>query len=730
MSKGFKWLFLILALMVPNIVMAGVFDVSPNDKSMQYLGQVFGSMGSLPLTASGNPLISQLYYLFNEIVFALAIVIIIVTTVIGTINTAQEGEALGKKMSSVWIPARAGIGVYLLLPSVGGYNWIQLTVMWLIVQGVGAANALWKQTLESLSTQGSIVADTRKADVTNMLPGLTSIFKSTLCMQAFNDLMIKDPIAAKNMNNDFIQVTALKDLSGIQFARSNPGPNEAPLCGTITIPDVGTNPLSTTNNPNDPVVIARKQSFVDALLLAEQSMEPAAAEALAPNSSSSTWQYANLWVSAARVIQGAAENIAQQNNPSSPTVTGAGGYSQNYEQAIEDGWIHAGNYYGQMVRSGNYKNVTVSLGNTNLSQSGLDTLLGSSVADPIIQRVTGLGADYTTPGSYAQYVNTLGVISPAAALSGSTPVLQVNTPDTGDANASRAFSAILGGSFFSDAAAQLGTTITTGCLVNSSDPNSQLGDPIECMAVFGSKLANSAEMAFWIAMGVALGIWLAVSIMKGCQPLGWGFDKLLAIIMPIAAVMLLLVWTSGVTLALYVPLIPLLVFTFSAISWVLLVIESMLGAPLIALTLIIPSEDEIGKAGHAIVILLGLFLRPALMILGFIFGQKVLMVAIGILNFGFSGALKMSLVSGVGPFGFIAILMMYTAIAVALVHESFSLIYVLPDKVVRWMGGQGEGSEAGHLAKEMQAAHDKGAQVGESAMKGGFDTATKAISGD
>ncbi len=710
---------LLFVLWIPSLAIASVFDVPANDKSMQYLGEIFGSIGTLPIQANGNPLVSTLIYTFNEIVFALAIVIIIITTIIGTINTAQEGEALGKKMSSVWIPARAGIGMYLLLPAVsGGYNWIQVTVMWLIIQGVGAANALWTQALESNETGGSQVSDTRQADLTNMLTNVTNIFTSVVCMQAINNNMISDPNVNKLMGSDFVTPTATPDNSGVQFARSNPPAGETPLCGTITIPDVGSNPMTNSSDPNDPVIQQRRQTIVDAVLLAEQALEPSAAEALA-GGSASTWQFADAWVAAARALGGAAQTLA--NDLATPGTT-----TDPYAQAKLDGWIHAGNYYAQLVASGTYSPVSITLGYTGYSATELSNILGSP-ANAIGYKINNIG---TAGGTYRQYVNNdpdLAPFSPSQSQGGSLQAIALQNTSPG-AQAAVIMNAIFGGSFFSDAAANFGAQITTGCLSNSSDPNSQLGDPITCMSTFGAKLASASEMTFWIAIVVVIGIWIATSFVSCLQPAAHTMNKLLAIVIPIAAIMLLLVWAAGISLALYVPMIPLLVFTFASITWVLLVIEAMLGAPLIALTLIIPSEDEIGKAGHAIVILLGLFLRPALMILGFIFAQKLLMVAIGMLNFGFAGTMKMSIVGGVGPFGFISILVMYSGIAVSLVHEAFSLIFVLPDKVLRWMGVAGEGSEAGQITKELDAAHEKGAGVGKGIMKGVADKGGKAAS--
>src|SRR5262249_44522191 len=156
-------------------------------------------------------------------------------------------------------------------------------------------------------------------------------------------------------------------------------------------------------------------------------------------------------------------------------------------------------------------------------------------------------------------------------------------------------------------------------------------------------------------------------------------DLTLKVVVPVCILMISLLWVAGITLCLYVPMIPYLVFTFSAISWIILVVEAMLGAPMIALSLIVPSEDEVGKAGHAIVILLGLFLRPALMILGFILAIKLLMVAIQMLNYGFWATLVDSTggSAGIGFFGLIAVIFIYTSLATGMVHEAFSLIYML-----------------------------------------------------
>jgi conjugal transfer/type IV secretion protein DotA/TraY len=49
--------------------------------------------------------------------------------------TANDGEMLGKKWSSLWLPIRTTLGVSMILPIKGGFCAIQLVLIWIAVQG-------------------------------------------------------------------------------------------------------------------------------------------------------------------------------------------------------------------------------------------------------------------------------------------------------------------------------------------------------------------------------------------------------------------------------------------------------------------------------------------------------------------------------------------------------------------------------------------------------------------
>ena len=367
----------------------------------------------------------------------------------------------------------------------------------------------------------------------------------------------------------------------------------------------------------------------------------------------------------------------------------------------------------------------------NLSQ--VATILGS-----------GLGTRYTAlmnTGNISSYLQGAAASAPAAAPALNPTLTGLSTNGTltfggygagqSNAHAQDVLAAIFG-TLIQDMVQSLTTQITAGCpssifaqmasfLGQSCTPK----DPIIAMSQFGNQLATTTEVVFWTALGLAFAAWILTSGMASVNPLSQAMNTLMSIVLPIAMFIIATLWAAGITLGLYIPLIPYLVFTFAALSWMILVIESLLGASLIALSLVVPSEDELGKAGHAMVILLGLFLRPALMIVGFVFAAQLLQVAVDMINAGFWNTLIMNTggAANIGVFGMVAVLFIYVGIITGVVHEAFSLIYVLPNKVLRWMGGGPEEEDAGKHAKELKGSADAGGQISSGLMKGGLSLA-------
>lgn len=683
----FRYLFLILLALVPVMAHAqGVFSVPPTDKSMQYLASIFGSVGSLPIQVSGeeqavSTIFQTLVDRFNVIVFTLGLVIIAWTAMVSTISTAQEGEVMGKKFSSVWIPARMGFGMYFLLPAggAGGYSLIQTAIMWMIVQGVGAANAIWKEIVLS----PAVTEDTRQATLNNRKSTIEGLFKAALCMEYINN----STTLLNEANDELITMFREGDTMNVgllSHSGESPANAKTSLCGSFQIPDSGA--ALGGDNFSDSERDMRKSILADGIEQAFFTLRPAASEALTfpPDQ----WGNANVLVTAARTLDNAASQLSVPQNLES-----------EQETAILQGWIHAGTYYfkivgGMGVASGQVDSFSISP--TQYNASELEDTYGTNAIP------TNIG---TVEGTYiTQAVETVGGTDTS---DDKLQTMGFNSAYNGGA-AQSAINAIFG-NLFTELSFKLGESMT-----------SMYGDPIVSMSRFGTDVVNVVELVFFSGILAAFLIWMISSPMHSVLPMGPTMNGVLGIIMSVAGLIISLLWMGAITLALYIPMIPYLVFTFSAITWIILVIEALLAAPLVGLTLVMPSEDEIGKAGNGIVILLGLFLRPPLMVLGFLLSVKLLMVAFAMLNYGFASSIESSLrLNTIGLFGPVAIFTLYVGLAIAIVHECFSLIYKLPDQVLRWIGSNsGGGGDEMSKVKGMQGSIDKGAGIGKGGMSG------------
>lgn len=161
--------------------MIGLFNVAPNDQSVAYLGQIFGVMGSvLPAQGSVPLLLGAMFQAINTMFLVVGAMVVVYVTIVGVIKTASEGEFLGKQWDKTWIPIRTVFGIAALFPTGTGYSMIQVAIMWLIIQGVGAADTLWTTTLNYIQTAGSPTAGVviPTADISNKM---ATLFNSLTC---------------------------------------------------------------------------------------------------------------------------------------------------------------------------------------------------------------------------------------------------------------------------------------------------------------------------------------------------------------------------------------------------------------------------------------------------------------------------------------------------------------------------------------------------------------------
>lgn len=166
------------------------FAPPPGDYSVIFLGNIFGVVDGV-LHGTGSQIMGSMFAVLNAAVLALGGIVIMYTLLVSTLNTAQEGQFLGQKWSSLWVPIRTTFGLALLIPKASGYCLMQIFVMWIVLQGVGAADKVWDAALGYLNGGGSIVISQpnpaqnymgNSSGGSDILSGAQTILAGQVCM--------------------------------------------------------------------------------------------------------------------------------------------------------------------------------------------------------------------------------------------------------------------------------------------------------------------------------------------------------------------------------------------------------------------------------------------------------------------------------------------------------------------------------------------------------------------
>ena len=161
-----------------------------------------------------------------------------------------------------------------------------------------------------------------------------------------------------------------------------------------------------------------------------------------------------------------------------------------------------------------------------------------------------------------------------------------------------------------------------------------------------------------------------------------------AVMKPIYFVAGLFLLTVGFMLGILVPFVPLLIFVTGALFWLVHLVVGVTGAPVWVYFCITGDDQRRRQYGEILVSsLMDTVLRPSLMVLGF-FSAGLMVTVLLKLVFMFVlpsvfGALP---VSFIGILAKLVILMLVARICVSVVINSFSLILLMPNAVMDFLG--------------------------------------------
>lgn len=815
---GLRWLFILLAGLFPQFAFAAdtgldtpsLFTPPLTDKSVILLQQIFGSVGSALHGVGASHLLGELFEVFNMGIWVLAGMFVMYMTLMSVVNTAKDGQFMGRGQMSAWVVVRTVGGITALLPKFSGYSFIQVIVMWVVVQGIGLADHTWAVGLRYFEQGGTVYSQTtggagqakleaERTDVQNTLKDASLVLNSLLCQYAITrNAKLKEQAANPDVKIS-TSGTALPQRDDearkrIYFPVGDAYPKY--FCGYYTwaneqgdyraakeagiyqvamdlIPVATTMMKLQTGDPDVPYTAADT-------CLTNTAGDVADGKFCSHSNTlvTTAMEYLNI-LRPARLSAASGANAKRQKK-----------IHTGFQNAASEGWIMAGKYYFSITQpvsatatlDSNFRfNTTNSFSNTNyrLLKSTARENEELALSNPVLTEFKK--SLQSTCGNANNDVSCSGMASGTYRWQAAQLANSIYEQSDGafaglesDRSALRRKIDAAKGGVFEKAHGNILIPIIRSLvtdslsawaganLASSNDARAiEFQDPIRRFRSLGERLMSNA-ITFWkraattvmaILSSTAAGFFavtVGVAFSLGPVPGGLGpavtsatasgFSMMFSVIMaslfwylPVGIAISTPIFMMGMTLGVYVPLIPFIVFLFGALGWLIAVVEAMVAAPLIALGLTHPEgHDLLGKAEQSLILLLSIFLRPVAMILGFFIGIVLIFAIMQVLDAGFfqmfveqlhsknmKDPVTITVLSGM--------LIIYTFTVVAVVNQGFSLIYMLPDRLVRWIGGSPEQSAVPGLLQEVRQSAEQ--KAGEGASGGGQMVSAQRQSG-
>ncbi len=727
MLKGnhmFRSLLLVFALMfsttfaitysAPSAAATDVGDIftpTEGDYSIYILSKIFGDIEQSVLpgeaAASGPQLLGNVFRVFNVVALSLGVLMVIYTIVLAVLNTAHAGKMMGEKMSSMWVPVRIAFAIAMLIPKANGYCLAQVAVMWLVVQGIGAADSLWNTALDYFEAGGGLggqqIPGTGEESIQASLDAVyLSLLEDTLraatCVAAHNATQstIQEPYTI------YTQVSA--DQHYLNFGRQSPagtvssgGAQEGYECGRITF-DYFTSSyfggdgqeakdMANIANATQMSIVyqfAGKLSVIG-VGIADENVDLAYLQ------------------SEFNIMKNASMSYVTDMTSNQQAFMMPEGPNDLISVMRGQGWITAGNYYQLLTQFQGSYNFTPE----------------NSVPEVSPRETQASFAAYQSQIEDAEYIygNDPNGFMKWESRNYSTEVSPSQQAREDIQKAFESEAEIFEAIGFTNAVIKY-----AGNFMDIVSGESQSADPILNIAHYGQYLMK-------VSIGVMLGMAYlipGIGLILGAIPfvaLGASYmSALIFAVMPLVMSMMGLMYLQGAMLGVYLPFVPFIIFAIGALGWIMAVIESMVAAPLVALGMTLPEGHEIyGRAEPAYMMLINLFLRPSLMILGFVSALLVTWLAVDLINLSFYTALRYGGIAPdpiAGPF---VIILLYMGVLVALVTKVFNLINVVPDKVLRWIGDntQAVGGAEDVLSPAKQGTQEGAQATGQMGKQGG-----------
>lgn len=646
--------------------------VSATDLAGQVLsaavGQAFYGNPGAAAGGSGSVL-GSMFATFNAGLLAVGVFWFAYNVVAATVESGESGEFMGRRISTIWMPIRFGVGIVSLVPAFNGFCGAQVIMMYFAKMGIGLANLM---TIAALSTMGSF--NTASANIQqDAMATVQAMFTSNVCMYAIaNDNSESQPVIDVMGNyGGMVAATAAKSVSGdgLSYAYSRPSPNGVggdSACGAVAM-TFTSNPVSSSG------FVSGGSGNLDlsGIRSAAKTAHASALAALDADMASLAKQY----VDGLNSPQGSSIDFNAR------FASAAANYSNTVTTALQAQVQPQASAAMQAVTNEIKTKGFMALG------SWYQTL---AVVGSMVTNTAGAKAEITTPSdpSVFAYRNTY-----LKALSGLKSVAAVND------------SAKTGNSVDSVFA----KTFTPGQSIVNSIANWSISGVAGTNPII--ELKNVGDGIIWVGTGALATFAVVKSASKAANNAANGVVEQVATVGlagaatgavegaldaagPFVTMLIMALFFFGVTLAVYIPMLPFVTWFGGIMAWFANIMEGLVASPVGAFVHLEAEGDGMGqRSQHSYLFLLGVLLRPPLMVFGFIIASLAIKVLGGILLILFAPALANAQWNSMtGLVMICGYLFVFIGLALTLVHGSFNLIHIIPDQVITWAGGHISGT--------------------------------------
>lgn len=635
---------------------------------------------------------------FNIAVFSVAALFMLWNLLSGTMSSAHDGEFLGKRNHSSWAPLRLVIGGAMLVPAFGGFNLAQLVMVWATAVGVGIAGAAASgavATMGSLASPYTVPSNLIKgADVMKAasapigcVSGWTHINKRWI------EEGVTDP-ALKELKWD-MTVATVASSTGAQSLRLSFGETSGAAgygeayCGIATFPLPDTGSTSVGAAAMQSAVASSMTSGIPVLaraMLAEYILVDSA----------SAMSDAEIAASRARVQAAVAAFDTSMAVAVKAAVAMANMVTANTTVAKSD-WIGLG--FGDVRSAVDGIGLAKKVGSAPATTAAVSTAPDRGSRSPGCS-TNSTGETYCVEGGQKLATER---ISDAAG--------DVVAAAKGAINFVTDFDASM-----NHAVGELGKMVASSL---ESTVASDGGSPMPALIQLGVSISGwmAALILTFLAAAAAL------SLVSLTIPAAGGLITIIGFILMAITIPLMF---FGLKLAAYLPFLIAIVWCGAVLNWLVVVFESLFGAPLWAMAHLDMEGEGIStqRTAHGYYFLLNLLFRPTLLVVAFLFAKLLMDAIFGLFLGGVSGMLGALETSSSSWWGnlmmIIGALWVIVAFAEQVITTSMSILFSAPDRIIQFVGqnlmSSGTGADieqgVGGRTKGMADATGRGAGEG------------------